>query len=130
LRLFVITPSGVGLDEEVDIVTAQAEDGSFGLLPRHVDFASSLVTGLLGYRQGTKESFVGVDGGILIKRGREVRVATPRATQSAALGQVQRLLRESIMQRNDAEKKALRALRKLEADVVRRIVEQEGTGAR
>lgn len=126
MRLRVIVPTHVQLDEKVDAVTAHAEDGAFGLLPRHVDFVSALVPGLLGYRRGGRERFVGVDGGLLVKRGDEVRVATPRATPAAELGQVRRLVAESFARRDEQEERAHRALKKLEADVIRRIVEHEG----
>lgn len=125
MRLRVVIPTRIALDEEVDSVTAHAEDGAFGLLPHHVDFANALVPGLLGFRQGAQEHFVGVDGGLLIKRGDDVHVATPRATASADLGDVRRLIQESFAERDEREAQALRALGKLEADMMRRIIEQE-----
>lgn len=126
MRLCVIVPTHVELDEQVDSVTARAENGAFGLLPRHVDFVTALVPGLVGYRTNGRELFVGVDGGLLVKRGDTVWVATPRATRGAELGDVRRQVRESFFERTDQERRVLRALRRLEADVVRRVVELEG----
>jgi F-type H+-transporting ATPase subunit epsilon len=117
-------PTRVALDEDVDSVRAQAENGAFGLLPHHVDFANALVPGLLSFRQGAQERFVGIDGGLLVKRGDEVHVATPRATASAELGDVHHLVRESFAERAEREAQAARALGKLEADMMRRIIEQ------
>ena len=124
MRLRVVIPTEVALDEEVESVTAQAENGAFGLLPHHVDFVSSLVPGLLGYRHKGGEYFVGVDGGLLVKRATVVYVATPRATHGTSLGDVRRLIRETFSKRDKREERAWRALKKLEADMIRRIVEQ------
>lgn len=126
MRLEILVPTHVALEEQdVDIVNAQGENGSFGLLPHHIDFVSALVPGLLAYRRGGQECFVGVDEGLLVKRGSTVTVATARATQSADLGRVQRLVRESFAVSGEQEQRARSALAKLEADVVRRIIELE-----
>ena len=38
IRLRVVTPSRLLLDEEVDEVTAPGELGEFGVLPNHISF--------------------------------------------------------------------------------------------
>ena len=43
MRLKVLLPAKVAVDEEVTKVTAEAANGSFSLLPRHVDFIAALV---------------------------------------------------------------------------------------
>ena len=47
MRLKVILPSGVLLEQEVVKVIAEAQNGLFCLLPRHVDFLASLLPGIL-----------------------------------------------------------------------------------
>ncbi len=46
MRLKVLLPSQVLIDQEVSKIIAEAENGSFCLLPRHVDFSAALVPGL------------------------------------------------------------------------------------
>jgi len=45
MQLKVLLPTQVLVDEPVSKVVAEGEDGSFCLLPRHVDFTSALVPG-------------------------------------------------------------------------------------
>ncbi|NMC75543.1 MAG: F0F1 ATP synthase subunit epsilon, partial [Geobacteraceae bacterium] len=45
MKLTVLLPTGVLVDQEVTKVTAEAENGSFCLLPRHIDFLAALVPG-------------------------------------------------------------------------------------
>ena len=61
MRVKVIVPSGVLLEEEVVKVVAEAQNGSFCLLPGHVDFVAALVPSCLALtaRDGV-ESFLAV----------------------------------------------------------------------
>jgi F-type H+-transporting ATPase subunit epsilon len=63
IRLRVVTPTRLVLDEEVDEVTAPGELGEFGVLPDHIAFLSTLVPGVLSYKQGSKIQILAVSGG-------------------------------------------------------------------
>ena len=47
MKLKVLLPTEIFINEEVEKVVAEADNGYFCLLPRHVDFVSALVPGLL-----------------------------------------------------------------------------------
>jgi F-type H+-transporting ATPase subunit epsilon len=63
IRLRVVTPSRLLIDEEVDEVTAPGALGEFGVLPNHIAFLSLLEPGELSYRQGANRYFLAVSGG-------------------------------------------------------------------
>ena len=63
IRLRVVTPTRLVLDEDVDEVTAHGELGEFGVLPNHIAFLSTLVAGELSYRQGAVKRTMAVSGG-------------------------------------------------------------------
>lgn len=63
IRLRVVTPTSLVIDEEVDEVTAPGELGEFGVLPNHIAFLSTLVAGVLSYKQGTKVQMLAISGG-------------------------------------------------------------------
>ena len=52
IKLRVVTPSRLMLDEDVDEVTATGELGEFGVLPNHISFLSTLVPSEMSYKQG------------------------------------------------------------------------------
>jgi F-type H+-transporting ATPase subunit epsilon len=52
LTLEVVTPEGLLLREEVDDVQAPGELGSFGVLPGHTPFLTTLGVGEISYRKG------------------------------------------------------------------------------
>jgi F-type H+-transporting ATPase subunit epsilon len=123
MKLRVLLPAGVLVDQEVAKVTAEAENGSFCLLPRHVDFVTALVPGLMSFETGTgEEEFLAVDEGILVKRGAEVTVSTRNAVRGAPLGQLRELVEERFHVLDEREQQAREILARLEADLVVRFV--------
>jgi len=63
IKLRVVTPSRLLLEEEVDEVTAPGELGEFGVLPNHISFLSTLVAGEMSYKQGTARHSLVIGGG-------------------------------------------------------------------
>jgi F-type H+-transporting ATPase subunit epsilon len=124
MRLKLLTPTRVVVDEEVAKVAADAEHGSFCLLPEHVDFLAALVPGLLAFEDEVgQERFVGVDEGVLVKRGDDVLVSTRQATRGADLEKLRDTVREEFAALDDHEQAARAATAKLEASLLRGYLE-------
>lgn len=124
----VILPSGVLLEQEAIKVVAEAQNGSFCLLPHHVDFVAALVPGILSLTPPTgEEIFLAVDEGILVKRGPEVLVSTWNAVRGK-LGELRHAVRERFRELDEREQQARSALDHLEASLVRQVLEWEGRG--
>lgn len=122
--LRVLLPTEVLLEEEVAKVTAEAENGWFCLLPRHLDFVTALVPGLLlfeGIDGG--EVCLAVDEGILVKCGPEVLVSTRQAVRAPELGAARRAVLAQFRTLDEREKQARSAAAHLEADLARRFME-------
>jgi len=126
VKLKVLLPTQVFLEEKVTKVIAEAENGSFCLLPRHIDFATSLIPGILSFQgeDGTEE-FLAVDGGVLVKCGPEVSVSTRNAVRSSDLSELRQTVKEEFQVLNEREKKAHTALARLEASFVQHYIEIE-----
>ncbi|NIO10483.1 MAG: F0F1 ATP synthase subunit epsilon, partial [Deltaproteobacteria bacterium] len=91
MRLKVLLPTEVIVDEEVAKVVAEAGNGSFCLLSRHVDFVAALVPGLLSFDTPEgEEVFLAVDGGILVKCKQDVLVSTRNAIRGPDLGELRK----------------------------------------
>jgi F-type H+-transporting ATPase subunit epsilon len=124
MRLKVMTPTQIVVDQETAKVIAEAENGSFCLLPRHIDFVAALVPGILSFfTQAEQEEFVAVDEGILIKVGREVLVSTRNAARSPELGKLKQTVAREFQVKDERERKALAAGARLEADIVRKFMQ-------
>lgn len=127
MRLLITVPTHVLLDEPVVKVVAESPEGSFGLLPRHLDLATLLVPGLLTFtRPDGEEAIVAVDHGTLIKVGDRVRVACRRALLAGDPQEAEQAVRERFLRESEREKLARAALARLEIDVVRRLGQLRG----
>jgi F-type H+-transporting ATPase subunit epsilon len=120
----ILLPSEVFLNKEVAKIVAEAGNGSFCLLPQHIDFVAALVPGLLRIvEMDNKEEFYAVDEGILVKRGSDVMVSTRNVIRIPDLGQLKQVVDEQFKALDDKEKAARTASARLEADLVRRFME-------
>jgi len=63
IKLRLVTPNRVLLDEEVNEVSAPGSLGEFGVLPLHISFLSRLEPGEMSYKQGGQRSRLAVSGG-------------------------------------------------------------------
>lgn len=129
MKLKVLLPTGVLLNEEVNKVVAEAVNGLFCLLPRHIDFVAALVPGILSFVT-TKghEVFLAVDEGVLVKAGQEVLVSLTRAVPGSELGKLKETVGQVFRNIDDQEKTARSTMAKLEADLVRGFLELGGHG--
>ena len=126
MRLRVLLPTEVLLDEAVVKVVAEAANGSFCLLPRHVDFVAALVPGVLAYTDAAGATgYVGVDEGMLVKREDDVLVSVFDAVRGAEMGALAALVHRRFRDLDEDERQARGALARLEAGALRRLVEME-----
>ncbi len=127
MKLKILLPTEIMVDEEVTKVTAEAGNGSFCLLPRHIDFVAALVPGLLSFvKAGNEvEEFLAVDEGILVKCGPEVLISTRKAVRGPELGQLRETVEKTFKVLTDQEKRARSALANLEANFIRRFLKLE-----
>jgi F-type H+-transporting ATPase subunit epsilon len=120
----ILLPSEIFFNKEVAKIVAEAGNGSFCLLPQHIDFVAALVPGLLRIvEMDNKEEFYAVDEGILVKRGSDVMVSTRNVIRIPDLGQLKQVVDEQFKALDDKEKAARTASARLEADLVRRFME-------
>lgn len=124
MRLRLLLPHKMLFEGQIAKITAETEDGYFTLLPRHLDFVTSLVPGLLYVttEQG-REIFFAVDVGTLVKCGSQVYVACFNAMHGPNLGTLRDAVEQEFRALDAQEAQARSALAHLEADFLRRYIE-------
>jgi len=126
MQLRILTPTKCVVDEQVVKIIAEASNGSFALLPRHIDFVAPLSAGVLVYTNlSGVEKFVGVDEGILVKCAGMVRVSTRRAATTPDLSQLQEHIHTQFEAPAARTVAARSALARLELSLIRRFIELE-----
>jgi F-type H+-transporting ATPase subunit epsilon len=129
MNLKILLPAEVFVQAAVGKVVAQGGNGSFCLLPNHIDFVASLVPGILSYTtEEGKDVHMALGEGTLVKCAEQVLVSTRSAVTGPDLGMLKQAVEEAFRVQDEREKIARAAAAKLEADIVRRFVELKEHG--
>ena len=126
MRVKILLPEEILLDEEAVKVIAEAIDGSFALLPKHIDYVAPLQPGIVLITKAMgQEVIVGIDEGTLVKCGQDVSIST----RNAIVGDDLETLREQVDLEfrilDEHEATARTALARLEAGIIRHFIELE-----
>ena len=131
MQLKVLLPNGIFLVARANKITAEAINGSFCLLPNHIDFVATLVPSILSFTSPhaqQEETFLAIDRGVLVKCGAEVLVATRQAIRGEDLDSLWQAVEENFRSLDEREKRSRSALAKLEAGFLRGFAELRGIG--
>ena len=124
MRLKILLPTKVLVDEEVRKVSADAEDGELTLLPRHIDLTTTLTRGVLAFKlPDGREEFAAVAEGVMVKCGEEILVSTRKGVRGTELGTLQERIEEEFETLDDRAETARTSLNKIEATFVHRFIE-------
>ncbi len=124
MKLKILLPSEVFLETSATKIVAEAENGYFCLEPRHVDFVTALVAGVLTYVDEQKRTwYVAIDEGILVKSGFQVHISTYKAVKGACLETLKQQVETEILQLDEIERTTRSVLARLEAGILRRYGE-------
>jgi len=126
MRLRVLLPTEVLVDESVTKVIAEAHNGFFCLLPRHVDFVAALVPGIVSFAPAEGgEALVAVDQGVLVKCADDVMVSAYDGLRGTDLAALQSALVAMSAHLTEEERTARTGLARLEAGTLRHLLELE-----
>lgn len=125
MRLRVLVPDEVVLDTEIVSLVAEGEDGHFGIKPRHIDFVSALLPGLLFFtrKEAPQGEYLAVDRGILVKQAEAVTVSTRRAVGGVPIEELLTTVNERFLELDDRERTVRAAVARLEAGFFRRVMD-------
>ena len=105
---------------------ARTPSGAFGILPRRLDCAAALATGILTYEtESGAEVFLAVDEGVLVKVGMDVLISVRQAIGGIDLGQLHEAVTREFLNLNDEEKNVRSVLTRMEGGFISRILDIE-----
>lgn len=79
LKLRIVTPERVVLEQDVEQVTATAVDGELSILPDHEPIVTALAIDMLRYKLNKEDEYAAVMGGILEVKNNEVTILSDLA---------------------------------------------------
>jgi len=133
MRLRITTPLAVVVDED-GILSLRAEDatGSFGILPRHTDFLTSLAISIVSWQSGNEtRHYCAVRRGVLsVNGGHDIAVATREAVTGDDLATLDQIVLTRFRADIEAERTERVESTRLQLNAIRQIVSHLGSGAR
>jgi F-type H+-transporting ATPase subunit epsilon len=124
LRLVVSTPTRLLVDEPKTVsVRAEDQSGSFGILPGHANFVTSLAPCVLRWRLEGDEKYCAVRGGVLsVRDGRQVSVACRHGVLGSELDKLEMDIRAAAVAQAGVESRARVEQARLHAYAVRQLL--------
>lgn len=126
MQLQILLPTHVVIDQKVSKIVAEAENGYFCMLPRHIDFVAALVPSIFYFSTiNDDERFYAIKQAVLVKCGQDVRVSTFGAIHSNDLNKLRDAVVRDTLEMDEHERLARSALARLEAGTIRRFMQLE-----
>ena len=87
MKLRIITPKKVVLEEEIESITVPSVDGEITILPHHVSLFSLLNEGVVKIQYDVKEDYLAIGGGYLETNGEYVNLLVSKAYDQEVINQ-------------------------------------------
>lgn len=130
MRLRIVTPLSIIVDEDIESLRAEDATGSFGILPGHAPFLTSLAISIVTWRTPDRERFCAVRGGVMTV-GRPASVDI--ATREAVAGDDLATLDTQVLARFQSDAEEERVVRvetvRLQLNAIRRMISRLRQGA-
>lgn len=126
MRLKVLLPTEIAVNEKVTKISVWMANTSFTLLPRHIDMGTLLTPGILSFHvegEADHPVYLAIDEGILVKRGPLVQVSSRNAVRGDDVDVLRATITREFHELDERERKARSALVGLETDLIRRFIE-------
>ena len=121
MNLKIITPLDIFYIENVSKITTEGLEGYFTILPNHADYVSSLTTSILTFETEDKAEFFAIDGGTLVKYGKNVEVAIRHAIRGLNLNDLKEQMEITFKEMEEEDKQTRTALASLEGNIAKLI---------
>lgn len=79
LSVSVVTPDGLVLEDDYDMISCKAESGELGILPGHIPLVAPLAIDVVRLKRGNEEEIIAVNGGFLEVRPDQVTILAKSA---------------------------------------------------
>ena len=127
MNLKILLPFQIFAEKSgVSRIVTETFQGSMGILPRRLDCVAALVPGILLFEcEEEGETYVAVDEGVLVKKGREVLVSVRNAIGGDDLGLLRQAIDREFRNLDEEEQNVRQVLAKMESVFIRRFVRSQ-----
>ncbi|WP_026352113.1 ATP synthase F0F1 subunit epsilon [Yoonia vestfoldensis] len=129
MRLRIVTPLCVVVDEDVGSVRAEDASGSFGIRPGHAPFLTALAVSIISWQARGVERFCAVRGGVLTVIGGTIAVAARDAVAGDDLATLDAQVLTRFQTDADDERMEHIETMRVQMHAIRQMISRLGQGA-
>ena len=130
MRLEIVTPLAVVVDEEIESLRAEDASGSFGVLVGHAPFLTALTISIVSWRKEEDERFCAVRGGVMtVAGGTAIAIATREAVTGDDLATLDAEVLARFQSDADEERTEHVETVRLQLHAIRRMISRLRPGA-
>lgn len=122
MKLKILTPAQIFVDTFIEKVDFEAVDGYFTLLPKHIDFITSLKQTIVQYQANNKTHYVACDRGVVVKKSDEVIISTSLAITDDNLEKLKKTIEVDFKQMEQERKEVLVSMSRLEVGLTKGLM--------
>jgi len=124
MKLRVLTPSEVILEQDVTHVTAEDPTGSLGIRPGHATLMTPLVPGIVIARsESGSQRYVAVNGGVMLVDSNTVEIVSRQAVTGTDRAELETKVVAGFEKDNDDDRANRAAFEKMRISFMRGVVE-------
>lgn len=125
MKLDIIQPSSRISVEDVVKIRAESEHGWFTILPKHIDFTTILMPGIVEIIKDDGEiCYAGIDEGLFVKEGTMLRIAADMAAVTDNFNEIAGIVEKRFKEQDERDRKLRSMLSKLENDLARNLMNE------
>ena len=122
MNLKISTPTQILLNLPIEKINVDAIDGFFTLLPRHIDFVTTLRSGIITYTSKQVKHYVACDHGVLVKKGDMVCISTALAVTSDHINDLKKTIATTFKQMEQERKELNISIARLELGLTKGLI--------
>ena len=121
----IVTPSDLKKVDRVSLFRAEDKSGSFGILPRHIEFLTILEPSIAIALIDGEEEYFAFNGGILSFKKEMLTITTKEFVQSSQIGELKGIIERFYKQQREKESIFHLNMKNLQKAFFKKMIELE-----
>lgn len=121
----IITPKAIKHIENISFFRAEDKSGSFGILPRHIEFLTALEPAIAIAIIEEKEHYYAFNGGVLSFKDNTLTITAKEFVQSDKISELLVIIKSSFIEKEEKERLFSDNIANLEKAFIQKMIEME-----
>jgi len=121
----IITPQAVETIENISFFRAEDRSGSFGILPRHTEFLTTLEPSIAIAVIEEREHYYAFNGGVLSFKDNRLTITAKEFVQSDKVGELLEMIKRSFKAQEEKERLFRDNIENLQKAFIKKLIEME-----